>query len=76
MFPTGPKHWTLYVDPATSFLLTMLILGTTLKLLKGSDFYQFVQIHQSLVPVMILMQTVPRGVDLEKIKQDVCQTIL
>jgi zinc transporter 1 len=62
MFPTGPKHWTLYVDPATSFLLTMLILGTTLKLLK--------------VPVMILMQTVPRGVDLEKIKQDVCQSIL
>ena len=36
MFPTGPKHWTLYVDPATSFLLTMLILGTTLKLLKGT----------------------------------------
>ncbi|CBY10870.1 unnamed protein product [Oikopleura dioica] len=62
MFPTGPKHWTLYVDPVTSFLLTMLILGTTLKLLK--------------VPVMILMQTVPRGVDLEKIKQDVCHTIL
>ena len=39
MFPTGPKHWTLYVDPATSFLLTMLILGTTLKLLKGTKLF-------------------------------------
>ncbi|CAG5109430.1 Oidioi.mRNA.OKI2018_I69.chr2.g3967.t1.cds [Oikopleura dioica] len=61
MFPNGPKHWTLYVDPATSFLLTMLILYTTLKLLR--------------VPVMILMQTVPRGIDMEKIKEDVCSTI-
>ena len=76
MFPTGPKHWTLYVDPATSFLLTMLILGTTLKLLKGKSSLKSVFFTFFSVPVMILMQTVPRGVDLEKIKQDVCHTIL
>ena len=29
------SHWTLYVDPITSLILTALILTTTLKLLKG-----------------------------------------
>lgn len=61
MFPLGAKHWTLYVDPATSLLLTLLILYTTLKLLR--------------VPVMILMQTVPSSVDVDKLKKEVVETI-
>ena len=35
MYPTMTVHWTLYVDPITSLILTMLILFTTLKLLRG-----------------------------------------
>ena len=35
MFPNKATHWTLYVDPATSLILTALILYTTLGLLRG-----------------------------------------
>ena len=35
MYPEISVHWTLYVDPITSLLLTMLILFTTLRVLKG-----------------------------------------
>ena len=37
MYPSYSVHWTLYVDPITSLILTMLILFTTLKLLRGND---------------------------------------
>ena len=35
MYPDNKLHWTLYVDPITSLVLTGLILYTTLGLLKG-----------------------------------------
>ena len=47
-------HWTLYVDPITSLILTLLILMTTLKVLK--------------VPIMILLQTVPKNINLKKLR--------
>merc|ERR1719210_2937036 len=56
MFPNKATHWTLYVDPATSLILTALILYTTLGLLR--------------VPVMILLQTVPRSIDLNKLEKE------
>ena len=40
MFPNKATHWTLYVDPATSLILTALILYTTLGLLRGKYTYQ------------------------------------
>ena len=41
MFPDTIHHWTLYVDPVTSLMLTVLILYTTLGLLKvnGATLY-------------------------------------
>lgn len=56
MYPGIDTHWTLYVDPVTSIVLTALILYTTLGLLK--------------VPIMILLQTVPRSIDLEKLEDE------
>ena len=37
MYPGIDTHWTLYVDPVTSIVLTGLILYTTLGLLKGKN---------------------------------------
>ena len=37
MYPGIDTHWTLYVDPVTSIVLTGLILYTTLGLLKGKS---------------------------------------
>ena len=37
MYPVVTFHWTLFVDPITSLILTMLILYTTLKLLRGNS---------------------------------------
>ena len=37
MYPDNKLHWTLYVDPITSLVLTGLILYTTLGLLKGKS---------------------------------------
>ena len=48
-------HWTLYVDPITSLILTLLILMTTLKVLK--------------VPIMILLQTVPKNINLKQLRK-------
>lgn len=56
MYPDNKLHWTLYVDPITSLVLTGLILYTTLGLLK--------------VPMMILMQTVPPHIDPKKIESE------
>lgn len=56
MYPKSKLHWTLYVDPVTSLVLTGLILVTTMGLLK--------------VPMMILLQTVPAHIDPEKIKSE------
>ena len=39
MYPSQSVHWTLYVDPITSLILTMLILFTTLKLLRGNEIH-------------------------------------
>lgn len=61
MYPPVSVHWTLYVDPITSLILTMLILFTTLKLLR--------------VPIMILLQTVPSSIDVEKLKKEVIETV-
>lgn len=36
MYPKSKLHWTLYVDPVTSLILTGLILVTTMGLLKGT----------------------------------------
>lgn len=61
MYPEILVHWTLYVDPITSLLLTMLILFTTLRVLK--------------VPIMILLQTVPSDIDVDKLKNEVLNTV-
>ena len=39
MFPQTMYHWTLYVDPITSLILSVLILMTTLKVLKGKQIF-------------------------------------
>ena len=44
MYPKSKLHWTLYVDPATSLILTGLILMTTMGLLKGK-FYFAIQLE-------------------------------
>lgn len=75
MYPGIDTHWTLYVDPVTSIVLTGLILYTTLGLLKGKSLKKTSKIHkifliQNLVPIMILLQTVPRSIDLEKLEEE------
>ena len=47
MYPGIDTHWTLYVDPVTSIVLTGLILYTTLGLLKGKNM-RFRQINLTL----------------------------
>ena len=42
MFPQSKLHWTLYVDPITSLILTFLILYTTLQLLRGRTSFQII----------------------------------
>ena len=43
MFPGTKVDWIAYVDPVTSIILTMLIVFTTLKTVKGkSPFYSFI----------------------------------
>ena len=59
MFPATRYHWTLYVDPITSLILTLLILMTTLKVLK--------------VPIMILLQTVPKNINLKQLSNELIQ---
>ena len=46
MYPGIDTHWTLYVDPVTSIVLTGLILYTTLGLLKGK--FHNLRVSQSL----------------------------
>ena len=48
MFPNKATHWTLYVDPATSLILTALILYTTLGLLRGKYPYQIFRLSQTI----------------------------
>ena len=55
LFQATRYHWTLYVDPITSLILTLLILMTTLKVLK--------------VPIMILLQTVPKNINLKQLRK-------
>ena len=82
MFPNKATHWTLYVDPATSLILTALILYTTLGLLRGKHIHLLIVRRsnfdpkcsknsiRNLVPVMILLQTVPRSIDLNKLEKE------
>ena len=71
MYPGIDTHWTLYVDPVTSIVLTGLILYTTLGLLKGKFHnLKFHKIILIIVPIMILLQTVPRSIDLEKLEEE------
>ena len=71
MYPGIDTHWTLYVDPVTSIVLTGLILYTTLGLLKGKFHnLKFHKISLNIVPIMILLQTVPRSIDLEKLEEE------
>ena len=53
--------WTLYVDPAMSIVMVMIILKTSIPLLKETS--------------MILMQTVPTHLNAEDIKARLLQTI-
>jgi len=55
MWQLEEQAWTLYVDPAMSIFLTLIILSTTVPLLKES--------------ALILLQTVPTHIEVEKIKE-------
>jgi len=55
MWQLEEQTWTLYVDPAMSIFLTLIILSTTVPLLKES--------------ALILLQTVPTHIEVEKIKE-------
>lgn len=55
MWQLEEQSWTLYVDPAMSIFLTLIILSTTVPLLKESS--------------LILLQTVPTHIEVAKIKE-------
>jgi len=55
MWQLEGQSWTLYVDPAMSIFLTLIILSTTVPLLKES--------------ALILLQTVPTHIEVDKIKE-------
>lgn len=61
MWQLEGQSWTLYVDPAMSIFLTLIILSTTVPLLKES--------------ALILLQTVPTHIEVEKVKERLLQQI-
>jgi len=61
MWQLEGQAWTLYVDPAMSIFLTLIILSTTVPLLKES--------------ALILLQTVPTHIEVEKVKERLLQQV-
>ena len=70
MFPENKNPWIEYVDPVTSIILTMLIVFTTLKTVRGKLLVDWLKLKLLLDPIMTLLQTVPENVNLNKIEND------
>jgi zinc transporter 1 len=59
--PNDTKHWTVYIDPTLSIVIVIIITISTVRLFRDTT--------------SILLQTIPKSLDIQKIKSELLDTV-